>query len=166
MLWDTAKGTGCSQSMEATRLVVWLQGRTLAWMLVECGVSLYGAATAHRPALAFGVEGSSAIEERRTAMPKVNLVGTPKACIMRVRRCGRFRRERLRGVPPFCRLHKALADQPGDVQHLLVQAIGRSRTASRSRAFGRVRSRSLGSVVMILKLWSQSSILFPGLGIR
>ncbi len=35
--------------------VLWLQGITLAWMLVECGVSLYAAKTAHSPALlAFG----------------------------------------------------------------------------------------------------------------
>src|SRR5579864_5172483 len=35
--------------------VFWLQGITLAWMLVECGVSLYAAALAHSPAmLAFG----------------------------------------------------------------------------------------------------------------
>jgi divalent metal cation (Fe/Co/Zn/Cd) transporter len=35
--------------------VFWLQGITLAWMLVEFGVSLYAAATAHSPAmLAFG----------------------------------------------------------------------------------------------------------------
>ena len=38
-----------------TRMVVWLQTVTLAWMLVECGVSLYAAATAHSAALlAFG----------------------------------------------------------------------------------------------------------------
>jgi len=38
-----------------TRTVVWLQTVTLAWMLVECGASLYAAATAHSPALlAFG----------------------------------------------------------------------------------------------------------------
>ena len=37
--------------------VVWLQCATLAWMLVECGVSLYGAASAHSPALlAFGAD--------------------------------------------------------------------------------------------------------------
>jgi divalent metal cation (Fe/Co/Zn/Cd) transporter len=36
-------------------VVLWLQGITLAWMLVECGVSLYAAETAHSPALlAFG----------------------------------------------------------------------------------------------------------------
>src|ERR1039458_75103 len=35
--------------------VLWLQGVTLAWMLVECGVSAYAAMTAHSPAmLAFG----------------------------------------------------------------------------------------------------------------
>ena len=35
--------------------VFWLQGITLAWMLVECGISLYAAATARSPALlAFG----------------------------------------------------------------------------------------------------------------
>lgn len=36
-------------------MVLWLQGITLAWMLVECGVSLYAAAQARSPAmLAFG----------------------------------------------------------------------------------------------------------------
>ena len=35
--------------------VLWLQGVTLAWMLVELGISLYAAVTAHSPAmLAFG----------------------------------------------------------------------------------------------------------------
>src|ERR1035437_2515896 len=35
--------------------VLWLQGVTLAWMLVEFGVSAYAAATAHSPAMfAFG----------------------------------------------------------------------------------------------------------------
>jgi len=35
--------------------VFWLQGITLIWMLVECGLSLYAAAVAHSPAmLAFG----------------------------------------------------------------------------------------------------------------
>jgi divalent metal cation (Fe/Co/Zn/Cd) transporter len=35
--------------------VLWIQGVTLAWMLVECGASLYAAAAAHSPAmLAFG----------------------------------------------------------------------------------------------------------------
>jgi divalent metal cation (Fe/Co/Zn/Cd) transporter len=35
--------------------VLWIQGVTLAWMLIECGASLYAAAAAHSPAmLAFG----------------------------------------------------------------------------------------------------------------
>jgi divalent metal cation (Fe/Co/Zn/Cd) transporter len=38
-----------------SKTVLWLQGITLAWMLVECGVSLYAAKMAHSPALlAFG----------------------------------------------------------------------------------------------------------------
>jgi divalent metal cation (Fe/Co/Zn/Cd) transporter len=36
-------------------VVFWLQGITLVWMLVECGLSLYAAAAAHSPVLlAFG----------------------------------------------------------------------------------------------------------------
>jgi Cation efflux family len=39
----------------SSRTAVWLQGTTLAWMLVECCVSLYAAAAARSPAmLAFG----------------------------------------------------------------------------------------------------------------
>ena len=35
--------------------VLWIQGVTLAWMLIECAASLYAAAAAHSPAmLAFG----------------------------------------------------------------------------------------------------------------
>jgi hypothetical protein len=35
--------------------VVWLQGVTLLWMLIECGVALFAASRAHSPALlAFG----------------------------------------------------------------------------------------------------------------
>jgi divalent metal cation (Fe/Co/Zn/Cd) transporter len=42
-------------SMRRSSAVLWLQGITLAWMLVECGLSLYAAAAAHSPALlAFG----------------------------------------------------------------------------------------------------------------
>jgi divalent metal cation (Fe/Co/Zn/Cd) transporter len=38
-----------------SRTVLWLQGITLAWMLVECGVSIYAAKAAHSTALlAFG----------------------------------------------------------------------------------------------------------------
>jgi divalent metal cation (Fe/Co/Zn/Cd) transporter len=35
--------------------IFWLQGITLAWMLLECGISLFAAASAHSPSmLAFG----------------------------------------------------------------------------------------------------------------
>lgn len=45
--------TACAPQPRAG--VFWLQGITLAWMLVEFGVSLYAAVTAHSPAmLAFG----------------------------------------------------------------------------------------------------------------
>jgi divalent metal cation (Fe/Co/Zn/Cd) transporter len=41
--------------MRGSSAVFWLQCITIAWMLVECGVSLFVAATAHSPALlAFG----------------------------------------------------------------------------------------------------------------
>jgi divalent metal cation (Fe/Co/Zn/Cd) transporter len=54
--------TGLSESSAVTRssmrrstAVLWLQGITVIWMLVECGLSLYAAAAAHSPAmLAFG----------------------------------------------------------------------------------------------------------------
>jgi divalent metal cation (Fe/Co/Zn/Cd) transporter len=40
-----------------SRSVLWLQTFTLAWMLVECGLSLYAAASAHSAALlAFGAD--------------------------------------------------------------------------------------------------------------
>jgi len=38
-------------------MIAWLQGISLVWMLVECGISLYGAVTANSPALlAFGAD--------------------------------------------------------------------------------------------------------------
>jgi hypothetical protein len=38
-----------------SKAVVWLQSVTLVWMLIECGLSLYAAASAHSPVmLAFG----------------------------------------------------------------------------------------------------------------
>jgi divalent metal cation (Fe/Co/Zn/Cd) transporter len=47
----------CSISANANQSVIWIQGITLAWMLVECGVSLYGAISSHSPALlAFGAD--------------------------------------------------------------------------------------------------------------
>ena len=46
----------CAAFRPATpRAVLWLQGITLAWMLVECGISLYAAKAAHSVVLlAFG----------------------------------------------------------------------------------------------------------------
>ena len=44
-----------SRSSRSPTVVLWLQGITLAWMLVECSLSLYAAALARSPALlAFG----------------------------------------------------------------------------------------------------------------
>ncbi len=48
---------GCTPPSDAPRIVFWLQGLTLAWMLEECGIALYAAATAHSIALlAFGAD--------------------------------------------------------------------------------------------------------------
>jgi len=42
-------------SLQRSHVVLWIQGVTLAWMLIECGASLYAAAVAHSPAMfAFG----------------------------------------------------------------------------------------------------------------
>lgn len=47
----------CSSPPRAARQIIWLQVITLLWMLVECGVSLYGAISAHSTALlAFGAD--------------------------------------------------------------------------------------------------------------
>ena len=49
--------TACASSVAEVRTIAWLQGITLVWMLVECGISLYGAASGHSPALlAFGAD--------------------------------------------------------------------------------------------------------------
>jgi divalent metal cation (Fe/Co/Zn/Cd) transporter len=54
---ETASRHSCSAPAKANQTVMWLQGITLAWMLVECGVALYGAASAHSSALlAFGAD--------------------------------------------------------------------------------------------------------------
>jgi divalent metal cation (Fe/Co/Zn/Cd) transporter len=43
--------------MNTARQVGWLQGITLAWMLIECGVSFHGAISANSPALlGFGAD--------------------------------------------------------------------------------------------------------------
>jgi divalent metal cation (Fe/Co/Zn/Cd) transporter len=42
---------------KTNQIVIWLQSITLAWMLVECGVALYGAVSSHSSALlAFGTD--------------------------------------------------------------------------------------------------------------
>ena len=47
----------CGSPSQGTRAVAWLQSITLVWMLAECAVSLYGAVSAHSPALlAFGAD--------------------------------------------------------------------------------------------------------------
>jgi divalent metal cation (Fe/Co/Zn/Cd) transporter len=54
---SSSSNTACSSLPNTTAHVVWLQGITLIWMLVECGISLYGAVTADSPALlAFGAD--------------------------------------------------------------------------------------------------------------
>jgi divalent metal cation (Fe/Co/Zn/Cd) transporter len=49
-----SRATACPP-VQRSYAVLWIQGVTLVWMLIECGASLYGAAAAHSPALlAFG----------------------------------------------------------------------------------------------------------------
>ena len=44
-----------TRTMPRSQAVLWLQGITVLWMVIECGVSLFAAARAHSPALlAFG----------------------------------------------------------------------------------------------------------------
>jgi divalent metal cation (Fe/Co/Zn/Cd) transporter len=50
-----AKAASACAPVRRSHTVLWLQLVTLAWMLIECGASLYAARTAHSPALlAFG----------------------------------------------------------------------------------------------------------------
>lgn len=68
---------GCAP-VHRSSAVFWLQGITLIWMLVECGLSLYAAATAHSPAmLAFGsdsfVELLSAAAVLLQFLPRVSI---------------------------------------------------------------------------------------------
>lgn len=50
-------GGACASSPVLPRAVAWLQGITLAWMLLECAGALYAAARAHSVALlAFGAD--------------------------------------------------------------------------------------------------------------
>lgn len=53
----TSKDLHNTSSSRMTRTVLWLQGITLAWMAIECTVSLYSAKTSHSAALlAFGAD--------------------------------------------------------------------------------------------------------------
>ncbi|MGP8260561.1 MAG: cation transporter [Acidobacteriaceae bacterium] len=59
-------GPGAACAARPRSAVLWLQGVTLGWMLVELGVAVYAAATAHSPAmLAFG---SDSLVELLSAM--------------------------------------------------------------------------------------------------
>ena len=65
-------------SSPSTTVVLWLQGITLAWMLVECGLSLYSAGLARSPALlAFGsdslIELLSAVVVLLQSLPEFGL---------------------------------------------------------------------------------------------
>jgi divalent metal cation (Fe/Co/Zn/Cd) transporter len=52
---SSAARAGTCERVQRSHAVLWIQSVTLAWMLIECGVSLYAAAAAHSPAmLAFG----------------------------------------------------------------------------------------------------------------
>jgi len=54
---ESSSRSGWLSPAHGRRIVVWLQGITLIWMLIECAVSLYGASSAHSPALlAFGAD--------------------------------------------------------------------------------------------------------------
>jgi divalent metal cation (Fe/Co/Zn/Cd) transporter len=56
MSLDTeSSAASCGAAKAGSSAIYWLQGITLTWMLVECGVSAYAVATAHSTAmLAFG----------------------------------------------------------------------------------------------------------------
>jgi hypothetical protein len=72
-----AKPTSACASVPRSRSVLWLQTVTLAWMLIECGVSLYAAATAHSPSLlAFG---SDSLVELLSAAVVLLRYGSPKS---------------------------------------------------------------------------------------
>jgi hypothetical protein len=43
---------GACAAVPGATAIFWLQGITLVWMLVECGVSVYAAVVAHSPAMA------------------------------------------------------------------------------------------------------------------
>jgi divalent metal cation (Fe/Co/Zn/Cd) transporter len=67
----------CAPPVPRSDAVLWLQTVTLAWMLIECGASLYAAAAAHSPAmLAFG---SDSLVELLSAAVVLLRYGSPKS---------------------------------------------------------------------------------------
>jgi divalent metal cation (Fe/Co/Zn/Cd) transporter len=67
--------------------IVWLQSITLAWMLVECGFSLYAAVSAHSPAmLAFGSD--SLIELASASVVLLQLVPAVRISERKAARAG------------------------------------------------------------------------------
>jgi divalent metal cation (Fe/Co/Zn/Cd) transporter len=72
-----AKPTSACAPVRRSHAVLWLQTVTLAWMLIECGVSLYAAASAHSPSLlAFG---SDSFVELLSAAVVLLRYGSPKS---------------------------------------------------------------------------------------
>ena len=72
-----AKPTSACAPVPRSHAVLWLQTVTLAWMLIECGVSLYAAVTAHSPSLlAFG---SDSLVEMLSAAVVLLRYGSPKS---------------------------------------------------------------------------------------
>jgi divalent metal cation (Fe/Co/Zn/Cd) transporter len=72
-----AKPASACGPVPRSHAVLWLQTVTLAWMLIECGVSLYAAASAHSPSLlAFG---SDSLVELLSAAVVLLRYGAPKS---------------------------------------------------------------------------------------
>ena len=72
-----AKPASACAPVRRSRAVLWLQTVTLAWMLIECCVSLYAAASAHSPSLlAFG---SDSFVELLSAAVVLLRYGAPKS---------------------------------------------------------------------------------------
>jgi divalent metal cation (Fe/Co/Zn/Cd) transporter len=72
-----AKPVSACAPVRRSHAVLWLQTVTLAWMLIECGVSLYAAASAHSPSLlAFG---SDSFVELLSAAVVLLRYGAPKS---------------------------------------------------------------------------------------
>ena len=72
-----AKPSSSCAPVRRSRAVLWLQTVTMAWMLIECGTSLYAAAAAHSPSLlAFG---SDSFVELLSAAVVLLRYGSPKS---------------------------------------------------------------------------------------